>query len=232
MEKEEVKKEIHGYGETHLSQVQNNFSNSKVVISADTKTKDNFYQDQIQKVQFKIGLKSGTVEEAGSVEVVSAIRDIINVKLQEYLSKFFKPEVTKSNVYFDSEKNRVVILISAHNINLKNFWSGEWLSSWFFDLSTKKMTGKIKADTYYYEEGNVQFILNQDYEDDVTGDDDTQIADCIINLIQEHENTVQTDLDKVYDEFNEFYIKPLRRNLPITGTKMNWSLNQVHFTDN
>ena len=161
-----------------------------------------------------------------------AIRDTINAKLQEYLSKFFKPEVTKSNVYFDAEKNKVVILISAHNINLKNFWSGEWLSSWSLDLSSKKMQGKIKADTYYYEEGNVQFILNQDYEDDVTGDDDAQIADCVINLIQEHENTVQTDLDKVYDEFNEFYIKPLRRNLPITGTKMNWSLNQVHFTNN
>ena len=33
METDDVKAEIHNYGETHLSPVQNNLTNSKVVIS-------------------------------------------------------------------------------------------------------------------------------------------------------------------------------------------------------
>lgn len=35
------------------------------------------------------------------------------------------------------------------------------------------------------------------------------------------------DLDGVYDNFSDNYIKPLRRKLPVTGQKMNWNLNQI-----
>ena len=34
-------------------------------------------------------------------------------------------------------------------------------------------------------------------------------------------------MEKVYDDFNEVDIKPLRRAIPVTGTKMNWNLNQI-----
>ena len=47
--------------------------------------------------------------------------------------------------------------------------------------------------------------------------------------IEKKENDVQMDLEKVYDNFSDHYIKPLRRKLPVTGTKMNWNLHQVQY---
>ena len=68
MDTEEVKTEIHTYGETHLSSVPNSVTNTKVVISPLTKDQDGYYYDQGQKVKFKIGLDSGEVEDAQSIE--------------------------------------------------------------------------------------------------------------------------------------------------------------------
>ena len=127
MDTNDVKKEIHNYGETHLSPVNNEVTNSKVVISPLTKDSEGFYHDQGQKVKFKIGLESGAVEEAQSTEIHNDLRDAIESKVKEYLEKCYKMDVTKYNVYFDGSSNKIVVLISVHNLNLKSFWSGEWL---------------------------------------------------------------------------------------------------------
>ena len=61
---------------------------------------------------------------------------------KEYINKCYKTDVTKYNVYFTEDK--IVVLISAHNLNLKSFWSGEWLSTWEYDIKSKKLKGNIK----------------------------------------------------------------------------------------
>ena len=150
MDTEEVKTEIHTYGETHLSSVPNSVTNTKVVISPLTKDQDGYYYDQGQKVKFKIGLDSGEVEDAQSIEYQNELRDTIDKKVNEYLDKCYKREVTQYNVYCDESK--IVVLISVHNLNLKSFWSGEWLSTWEMDINSKKINGTLRANTYYYEE--------------------------------------------------------------------------------
>ena len=53
MDTNEVKKEIHDYGETHLSPERiNKYKSSNFIIS---KRLWRFYHDQGQKVKFKIG---------------------------------------------------------------------------------------------------------------------------------------------------------------------------------
>ena len=175
MDTNDVKKEIHNYGETHLSPVNNEVTNSKVVISPLTKDSEGFYHDQGQKVKFKIGLESGAVEEAQSTEIHNDLRDAIESKLKEYLGKCYKMEVTKYNVYFDGSSNKIVVLISVHNLNLKSFWSGEWLSTWEFDISGKQVKGTLRANTYYYEEGNIQFNLDTKFNSTIQGGDNNAI---------------------------------------------------------
>lgn len=121
MDQTDVKKEIHNYGETHLSAVNNNVTNSKVVISSLTKDSEGFYHDQGQKVKFKIGLASGEVEEAQATDIQNDLRNVIEQKVKEYLEKCYKMEVTKYNVYYDQDANKIVVLISVHNLNLKVF---------------------------------------------------------------------------------------------------------------
>ena len=228
MDTEEVKKEIHTYGETHLSTVDNDVTNSKVVISPLTKDSDGFYHDQGQKVKFKIGLESGAVEEAQADECQNELRDVIEQKVKQYLEKCYRMEVTRYNIYFNEGANKIVVLISVHNLNLKSFWSGEWLSTWELDIGSKQIQGNLKANTYYYEEGNIQFSLDTKFNGNASGGDNAAIADSLVEFIKTSENSVQLELEKVYDELSENYIKPLRRKLPITGTKMNWNINQLN----
>ena len=227
MDTNDVKKEIHNYGETHLSAVQNDITNTKVVISSLTKDSEGFYHDQGQKVKFKIGLESGAVEEAQQTEIQNELRDTIESKIKEYLEKCYQMQVTKYNVYFDGG-NKIVVLISVHNLNLKSFWSGEWLSTWELDISGNQVKGTLKANTYYYEEGNIQFSLDTKFNTTIGGGDNNTVANNLVEFIKTSENSVQLELEKVYDELSENYIKPLRRKLPVTGTKMNWNINQLN----
>ena len=228
MDTDDVKKEIHNYGENHLSPVQNDVTNSKVVVSALTKDSNGFYYDQGQKVRFKIGLENGTIENAEAIEFQNELRDKVQEKLLQYLDKYFKAEVTKFNVFFDNDKNKLVVIISVHNLNLKAFWTGEWLSTWELNLNNKNCHGVIKANTYYYEEGNVQLNIETKCDSTISGD----VPSALIEFIEKSENDIQTAMEKVYDDFNEIYIKPLRRALPVTGTKMNWNLNQIQMATN
>jgi len=228
METDDVKAEIHNYGETHLSPVQNNLTNSKVVISNLTKDGEGFYYDQGQKVKFKI--ENGEVQEAQETECSDELREAVENKVKEYINKCYKTEVTKYNVYFSDDK--IVVLISAHNLNLKSFWSGEWLSTWEMTISSKEIAGTLRANTYYYEEGNIQFSLDTKFNGNAAGGDNNAIAQSLVEFIKNSENSVQLELEKVYDELSENYIKPLRRKLPITGTKMNWNVNQINLAQN
>ena len=228
MDTDEVKKEIHAYGENHLSAVNNDVTNSKVVISPLTKDAEGFYYDQGQKVKFKIGLESGAVEEAQSIEVNNDLRDAIEQSIKKYLEKCYKMDVTRYNIYYNSGANKIVVLISAHNLNLKSFWSGEWLSTWELDINGKQIKGILKANTYYYEEGNVQFSLDTKFNGSASDGDNNTIAESLVEFIKTSENSIQLELEKVYDELSENYIKPLRRKLPVTGTKMNWNINQLN----
>ena len=228
MDSDEIKNEIKEYSENHLNQIDTD-NNTKVVISSLTKDANGSYYDQSQKIKFDVDFNSQKVINSETVEVQNELRDITEDVLKSYLEKYYKPEVTKSNVYFDEASNKLVVLISAHNINLKNFWSGEWLSTWELEVGSNNVKGNIKANTYYYEEGNIQFNLNTNFEEALKGNNNEEIAIAFVKAIEKNENNVQLELENVYNDFSDKYIKPLRRKLPVTGTKMNWSLNQIQF---
>jgi capping protein (actin filament) muscle Z-line, alpha len=47
------------------------------------------------------------------------------------------------------------IEVSCHNLNFKNYWGGEWLSTWTVDLKNETMSGSIKVHNHYFEQGNI-----------------------------------------------------------------------------
>lgn len=82
--------------------------------------------------------------------------------------------------------------------------------------------------SYYYEEGNVQFKLSREFNGYTSNSELTEdSATEIIALIKGFEDQIQTELDKVYSQLSDVYLKPLRRKIPFTGQKMVWNLNQV-----
>jgi len=49
-----------------------------------------------------------------------------------YVNRQFRKGTTQFSVFADQSQLRVEI--SCHNFNFKNFWGGEFLSSWTVDL--------------------------------------------------------------------------------------------------
>ena len=126
------------------------------------------------------------------------------------------------------------LVLSSHNFNYKNFWTGEWLSIWEINKKNEgfELNGKIRLSTYYYEEGNVQFKLNKEYNEKINSTEENDIsAQEIISVINNLENNIQIELDLIYDSLSDEYLKPLRRRMPVTGQKMNWNLNQIAFSN-
>jgi len=113
---------------------------------------------------------------------------------------------------------KIYLLLSAHNLNLKNLWTGEWLSHWNVEKigdDKYNVSGSIKINTYYYEEGNIQFNLDKEFNTNLTSDEENEtLAKDIIDFIKESENAIQLSLDKLFENLSDQYIKPLRRKLP------------------
>ncbi len=78
-------------------------------------------------------------------------------------------------------------------MNYKNCWCGEWLSWWELEKKdySYHLIGQVRANTYYYEEGNVQFNLKSDYNQEFNFDkEDESFAAEVIERIEQFENQV------------------------------------------
>ena len=186
----EVLQEIKNYYENHLMPIEIQNVKSKVIISSLNKDSDEFYYDQGQNIRFKLNKKC-QVEKLEEYESKSETRKKIEKKLIEYINKYYNSNTTTYNVYFDSLLDKIFVLICGQNISEVNFLSGEWLSTWECDLNDKKVTGEIKINTIYYEEGNTQFNYKNNYETIIKGNDDDSIANELIGFIEKNENDIQ-----------------------------------------
>jgi hypothetical protein len=231
MNNPEILKEIKNYKENHLYPISIQNVKNKVIISSVNKDSDEFYYDQGQKVRFKLNAKC-QVEKLEEYESKSEIRKKIEKKVIEYVNTYYNKETTYYNVYFDSLLDKIHVLICGQNINEKNFWSGEWLSIWELDLNDKKVTGEIKVNTIYYEDGNMQFNFKKNYETINKGKDDESIADDLIRFIEKNENEIQKNMVKTNANSNEEFIQSLRKSVSLIGNNMNWTLDQIQFSQN
>jgi capping protein (actin filament) muscle Z-line, alpha len=82
--------------------------------------------------------------------------------MSSYLNRQFRKGTTEYGVYASADGNELRVEISCHNLNFKSFWGGEWLSSWLIDLASSNISGSIKVQNHYFEQGNIQFNMNKD----------------------------------------------------------------------
>lgn len=50
----------------------------------------------------------------------------------------------------------LLIDLSARRINLRNYWSGSWISQWTVGCTSGVLTGTITIHVHYFENGNLQ----------------------------------------------------------------------------
>jgi len=103
-------------------------------------------------------------------------------------------------------------------LRLTSTRNGRWRSLYIFSPSSSSLTGSIKVDVHYYEDGNVRLLTNKPVSLSVP----SSTASSIIREIGLAEKKYQEELNKGFTNLSEGAFKGLRRQLPITRQKVEW----------
>ncbi|KUF81865.1 F-actin-capping protein subunit alpha-2 [Phytophthora nicotianae] len=88
-----------------------------------------------------------------------------------------------------------------------------------------KVKGTIQLHVHYFENGNLQLQNSKDIEEEITVQRPGGLGDAILRVMKEAEDDLQTNLEDMYINMSEETFKEMRRVMPVTQTKMEWSLH-------
>lgn len=172
--------------------------NNPIIISKYNQDDDEFFIDSKNGVKFKVDHLLLKPQEVTKIEQS-------NSKYDSELSKYVIDQYNQGEYLINND----VILIKGHKTSSLNYWTGSWRSK--YDLQTGK--GEINIDVHYYEDGNVRLQTLQNVEIDISSP---------ISSIKQVETKIQLSLNKQFANLNEAVFKQLRRQLPVTRSKINW----------
>lgn len=97
--------------------------------------------------------------------------------------------------------------------------NGRWRSLYLYKPSSGSLTGSIKVDVHYYEDGNVRLLTDKPISTSISSN---ASASEVTKQIATLERKYQEDLNKAFGSLSETAFKGLRRQLPVTRQKIEW----------
>jgi hypothetical protein len=94
------------------------------------------YIDDARNVVFELDVVTGEVELISDSYIhsngdVQALKEEVISQLETYMKEDYKVGASLATVFVDGDQDLTLrVNISCHNLNLSNFWGGEWLSTW------------------------------------------------------------------------------------------------------
>ena len=79
------------------------------------------------------------------------------------MEKAYRKGTTRSSLCFNSD-GHLQVDISCISLNFNSFWGGEWQSEWVIDTQEETLSGSIRINNHYFEQGNIQFSLKKSFE--------------------------------------------------------------------
>lgn len=109
-----------------------------------------------------------------------------------------------------------VVLLVGTRADPKNCWSGQWKSVW--TLKDGVLSGQICVAVHFWEDGNIQLSASK-----TVGTSSAADSPAVVKTIEDAELAFQLAMNEAYQTLSQSTFKRLRRQLPITRTKMDWS---------
>ena len=175
--------------------------------------------------------KRAFVEETDKKQQLSAAidqhRTALHAALSAYVNDSFKRDKATLAVY-GADDGSVTIDISARNVNLGNFWTGSWRSSYTLTLaagggSSSELKGTVTVAVHYFEDGNVQLHSSQHLTQSLTVDGADAVAKRVAEVVGKFESEYQSALEEMYVNMHRTTFKAMRRLLPVNRQKFVWN---------
>ncbi|KAJ3107345.1 F-actin-capping protein [Phlyctochytrium planicorne] len=154
-------------------------------------------------------------------------RSQFDTEARKYIEDHYPEGI--SSVFVNGEGDLTLVAVS-NKYNANNFWNGRWRSTWTIRVGSKDLTGVLKVNVHYYEDGNVQINTKKDISATLptASDDPKAFVSAILKEIIKREGDYQIGLNENYGQLSKIAFRSLRRGLPIKGTKMEWHNLQTY----
>mmetsp|Transcript_12364 Transcript_12364/g.22057 ORF Transcript_12364/g.22057 Transcript_12364/m.22057 type:complete len:289 (+) Transcript_12364:291-1157(+) len=166
------------------------------------------------------------VEPKEITPLLDEMRTAVEDQVSKYVSSQFLEGTTM--VSASGNKGRVIVHLSGEKLNLKNYWSGRWMAKYTIDVVGKRLSGSVKIRVHYFEDGNVQMTTEKLVEEvPLSFTDAKSLGEAAADAIAEEESQIQDSLEEMYVNMSTETFKDMRRVLPVTRQKMDWSGAQL-----
>lgn len=156
---------------------------------------------------------------------ITNFRTALQNAAKQYLESVYSAGKWAAAVYA-ADDAQLTICVSAKNVKLSNFWSGGIQSRYTLNVGQNgqtDLTGSLKVNVHYFEDGNVQLNINHEKSARVQVNDAESTAKSVIGAMSKLESDFFSTLEEMYLNMNSDIFKAMRRVLPVTRETMTWT---------
>lgn len=215
----------------HCTRVSLPHSNDKTVVSRFNRIQDNVFYHNSAVFEYDSQSNSTASTTSHEAPAASALVEELQATVAKYVAQHY-PSDSAFGVFAQQSADEVAVVLVDNKFSPNNYWNGRWLGQYVVDTSSNKVTGTVALDIHYYEDGNVRLKTHKDVSETLADASAKGIAQKLASIEEDY----QTQVNRTFVNLNEGPFKSLRRQLPVTRSKMDWyqplALNPMHGKDN